>query len=196
MINESYPWKQDLLRRKRLILKFNCANLQDSAYTVIEKAVFYSAFIIRKLIDCRVKVSDEVDAYKFTIKGYCTRKNVDVMHRWPDENSHYWEHETMVCTKLGKDVCNWLIHSYIFFFGFDEVGKIDSFFVSSDFDRNKKLYRIELKDWIAYMEFVGYDSVVASEMRFDIPKKEYVVTKKKRGNSIDVDPCDIVGVTQ
>ena len=69
MIHESYPWKQDLLRRKRLILKYNCANLlsDDSAYTVIEKAVFYSAFIIRKLIDCRVKVSDEVDAYKFTL---------------------------------------------------------------------------------------------------------------------------------
>lgn len=185
MIHESYPWKQDLLRRKRLILKYNCADLlsKDSAYTVIEKAVFYSAFIIRKLIDCRVKVSDEVDAYKFTLKGFHPRKNVDVMHRWPDENSHDWEHETTACTKLGKEVCNWLIHSHIFFLGVDEDEKIDSFFVSSDYDRNKMLYRIELNDWIAYMEFVGSDSVVALEMRFDGCEKEYVVTKKDRGNS-------------
>ena len=152
MIYESYPWKQDLLRRKRLILKYNCANLlsEDSAYTVIEKAVFYSAFIIRKLIDCRVKVSDEVDAYKFTLKGFRPRKNVDVMHRWPDENSHDWEHETTAYTKSGKEICNWLIHSHIFFFGFDEDGKVESFFVSSDRDKNEMLYCIELKDWIEY----------------------------------------------
>lgn len=183
MIHESYPWKQDLVRRKRLILKYNCANLlsEDSAYTVIEQAVFYSAFIIRKLIDCRVKVSDEVDAYKFTLKSYRPRKNVDVMHRWPDENTHDWEHEMTACTKLGRDVCNWLIHSYVFFFGFDENKKIDCFFVSSDFDRNKMLYRIELKDWIAYIEFVGSDSVDVLEMRFDTCKKEYSITKKERG---------------
>ena len=183
MIHESYPWKQDLLRRKRLILKYNCVNLlsDDSAYTVIEKAVFYSAFIIRKLIDCRVKVSDEVDAYKFTLKGFRPRKNVDVMHRWPDENSHDWEHETTACTKLGKAVCNWLIHPHIFFFGVDEDGKIDSFFVSSDYDRNKMLYRIELKDWIAYMEFVGNDCIVSMNMHSDECKKDYVITKKERG---------------
>ena len=184
MIHESYPWKQDLLREKRLILKHNCANVlsNDSAYTVIEKAVFYSAFIIRKLIDCRVKVSDEVDAYKFALKGFRPRKNVDMMHRWPDENSHDWEHETTACTKLGRDVCNWLIHSYIFFFGFDEDGKIGSFFVSSDLDRNKLLYRINLKDWIAYMEFVGNDCIVSMNMHADECKKDYVFTRKERGS--------------
>ena len=194
MIHESYPWKQDLLRRKRLILKYNCANLlsEDSAYTVIERAVFYSAFIIRKLIDCRVKVSDEVDAYKFTLKGFRPLRNVDVMHRWPDENSHDWEHEAMTCTKSGKEICNWLIHSHIFFLGFDEDEKIDSFFVSSDYDRNKMLYRIELKDWIAYMEFVGSDSIVDLEMHFDRCKKEYVVAKKERGNSKGSAPVDVV----
>ena len=35
----------------------------------IEKAIFYSAFIIRKLIDCKGKVSDEVDKYSFTISA-------------------------------------------------------------------------------------------------------------------------------
>ena len=54
MIYESFPWKQDLLQRKRLILKYNHSELlseeNDRAYTVIEKAIFYSAFIIRKLI--------------------------------------------------------------------------------------------------------------------------------------------------
>ena len=183
MIHESYPWKQDLSRRKRLIQKYNSASFlsKDNAYTVIEKAVLYSAFIIRKLIDCKVKVSDEVDAYKFTLKGFRPKKNVDLMHRWPDQYSHDWEHEMTAYTKRGADICNWLIHSYIFFFGYDENEKIDCFFVSSDYDRNKMLYRIELKDWIAYMEFVGSDDIAALEMHFDKDKKEYVFTRKERG---------------
>ena len=185
MIYESYPWKQDLLRRKRLILKYNCADLlsedhEDRAYTVLEKAIFYSAFIIRKLIDCKTKVSDDVDAYKLVLTGIRPCKNIDWMHRWPDEDNYDWDHVTSY-TKSGEEVCNWLIHSYVFFFGFDGSGKIDSFYVSSDFDRNKLLYRIELKDWISYMEFVGSDYVVALDSHIDNSKNDYVFTKKERG---------------
>lgn len=118
MIYESYPWKQDLMRRKRLIKKYNRAELladDDRAYTVIEKAVFYSAFIIRKLIDCKGKTSDEVDEYLFHLKGVRPLKEIDLMHRWPEKDTHDWEHETTY-TKFGTDICNWLIHSYIFFF--------------------------------------------------------------------------------
>ena len=50
MIHESYPWKQDLLRKKEAILKYSTADLlqndeDDEAYTAIEMAIFYSAFI-------------------------------------------------------------------------------------------------------------------------------------------------------
>ena len=185
MIYESYPWKQDLLRRKQLILKYNRADFlsedQDNrAYTVIEKAIFYSAFIIRKLIDCKTKVSDDVDTYKFTLTGIRPRKNIDLMHRLPDEENYDWDHITAY-TKSGEAICNWLIHSFVFCLGFDEDGKIDSFYVSSDYDRNKLLYRIELKDWITYMEFIGRDYVVAMNMHIDECKKDFVVTKKKRG---------------
>lgn len=183
MIYESYPWKQDLMRRKRLIKKYNRAELladDDRAYTVIEKAVFYSAFIIRKLIDCKGKVSDEVDKYSFQLKGVRPLKKIDLMHRWPDEDTHDWEHE-ITYTKFGTDICNWLIHSYIFFFSYDENGVIDSFYVSSDYDRNKMLYRIELKDWLAYMDFVSSDYVVATCMHADEHKKDYIYTRKERG---------------
>lgn len=50
MVYESYPWKQDLRRRKNLLLRYNKADRFDAnfdtTYTVIEKAIFYSAFII------------------------------------------------------------------------------------------------------------------------------------------------------
>ena len=56
MVYESYPWKQELLRQKKLIIKYNTheeyLKPNDLAYTMVERGIFYSAFIIRKLIDC------------------------------------------------------------------------------------------------------------------------------------------------
>ena len=56
MLLESQPWKMDLKRRMQLLLKYNTLEnfdqKPDATYTVIEKCIFYSAFIIRKLIDC------------------------------------------------------------------------------------------------------------------------------------------------
>lgn len=53
MIFESFPWKQDLRRRKNLIIKYNTAEHfeknDDTTYTVIEKAIFYGCIkLLRK----------------------------------------------------------------------------------------------------------------------------------------------------
>lgn len=172
------------MRRKQLILKYNRTGPlvadDDRAYTIIEKAILYSAFIIRKLIDCKVKVSDEIDQYIFHLKGVRPVKQIDLMHRWLDADTHNWEHEETY-TKLGTEICNWLIHSYVFLLSYDENDTVDSFYVSSDYDRNKMLYRIELNDWLAYMDFVGKNYVAAICMHADENKKDYVCTLKARG---------------
>ena len=118
MVYESYPWKQALLRRKRLFLKYNTVEQfernEEATYTILEKAVFYSAFIIRKLIDCRGKLSDDADQYVIRTKGFTPLKEVNAINRWPDEDTHDWDHYQQKTVK-GKDICNWLIHSYVFF---------------------------------------------------------------------------------
>ena len=100
MIFESFPWKQDLRRRKNLIIKYNTAEHfeknDDTTYTVIEKAIFYSAFIIRKLIDCGGKLSDESENYSLKVCSVQPLKPVDRLHRWPEEDSHDWENEKEV----------------------------------------------------------------------------------------------------
>ena len=112
MIFESFPWKQDLRRRKNLIIKYNTAEHfeknDDTTYTVIEKAIFYSAFIIRKLMDCGGKLSDESENYSLKVCSVQPLKPVDRLHRWPEEDSHDWENEKEVVV-TGKNVCNWLI---------------------------------------------------------------------------------------
>lgn len=53
-------------------------------------------------------------------------KLVDFLHRWPEEDSHDWDNEKKVVV-TGKSVCNWLIHSYMFFVVFNEDNVIYSF---------------------------------------------------------------------
>lgn len=184
MIFESYPWKQDLHRRKNLLLKYNKADLfetnEEGTYTVIEKAIFYSAFIARKLIDCGGKLSDEAENYSMRVYSVRPIKRVDNMHRWPEEDSHDWDNEQET-TVAGKNVCNWLIHSFMFYLVFNEDGVVDSFSVTSDFDRNKILYRIPLKAWIDYIEYIATDDIVSLSSHYDPKKNEYVYTRKMRG---------------
>ena len=54
------------------------------------------------------------------------------------------------------------------------------FYVSSDYDRNKVLYRISMKDWIQYMNFVSTAYVVAADCHYSVEKKDCIYTKKER----------------
>jgi len=184
LVFESYPWKHDLQRRRILIIKHNTEerfdNNFEATYTVLEKCVFYSAFIIRKLIDCGGKLSDEADKYTIPVKAIKPIKHIDYMNRWPEEDSHDWENEKEV-TLTGKSLCNSLIHSYIFFFEFAENGSVISFCVSSDFDKNKMLYKITLADWLNYMTFIATDDIVSLSTHYDEKTDGHIIVKKERG---------------
>ena len=184
MIYESYPWKQDLFKQKQLIIKYNTAERLSkndvATYTAIEKGIFYSAFIIRKLIDCASKMSNEAVNYALKVGEIKPIRNIDLMHRWPEKNSHDWENERIITTK-GKNVCNWLIHSYMFFLIYGEDECVEGFCVSSDYDRNKSLYRITLEEWFRYMDFIAMDDIISMNIHFSKEQKDYVFTRKKRG---------------
>lgn len=184
MIFESFPWKRDLLKRKNLIIKYNTTEHfeknNDATYTVIEKSVFYSAFIIRKLIDCGGKLSDEADHYSLKVFSVRPLQPIDRLHQWPEEDSHDWENEKEIIV-AGKNICNWLIHSYMFFMVFNEDNIIDSFSVTSDFDRNKILYRIPLRSWIAYMDYIASDDIVSMSSHYDFSVGDYIYSRKERG---------------
>lgn len=186
MVYESFPWKQDLYRRRNEIVEYNTADHfvedDEKTYTILEKGIFYSAFIIRKLIDCGSKTSGEVDHYSIPIIMYKPLKEINRYSRWPDEKTYDWDHYERGQAN-GKDVCNWLIHSYVFFLCHDgENGPMTGFFVASDFDRNKVLYYIEIDDWLKYIDFVATDDIEESYEQYDEKKKDYVYLTKKRGN--------------
>ncbi len=170
-------------RRKRLILEYNASECfdknYDGTYTIIEKAIFYSAFIIRKLIDCNSKLSDEANSYSLTVFSIAPLKRIDRMHRWPEEDSHDWNNEKKT-TLLGKSLCNSLIHSFVFFIRFNNASVIDSFCVSSDYDKNTVLYRFPLTEWIKYIGFIASDDIVRLDSHYSRKHAEYIYTRKER----------------
>ena len=54
MILESWPWKQDLLRRKSLLIRYNTSDHllenEERAYTTIEKAIFILLLLSESLL--------------------------------------------------------------------------------------------------------------------------------------------------
>lgn len=188
MIFESGPWKDDLSSYRSKIMEYcsskyfqNDDDVSDNAYSILEKSIFYSAFVIRKLVECKTKLSDEADRYALKVEIFESKRHFDNMHNWISENSHDWNTPPQKKTKQGKDVCNWLIHSLIFEFACnDDDQSIEGFFVSSDFDSDKCLYHVSIKDWLSYVDFISSDDV--SELHAERTEKGIKYKKVRNKN--------------
>lgn len=66
----------------------------------------------------------------------------------------------------------------------NEIDTISNFLVSSDYDKNKFIYKISFDDWLDYMSFIISDDVCYCECQFDHKKGEYVYTNKKRRKNL------------
>ena len=167
MLYSVFNWKKDLKNKRELIIKNNLIKVLnanfDSAYHKIESSIFISAFIIRKLIE-NDKLTTESDDFDFQIKYYKSINNVNKINRFD------------ICK--GKEICNWIIHSYIFIPIFKK-NILEGFYLSSDFDRNKILYKIELDRWLKYVDIIIEDKVLTKTMSYNIKKNDYIFIDKK-----------------
>ena len=80
----------------------------------------------------------------------------------------------------------------MFFVVFNEDGIIDSFSVTSDFDRNKVLYRIPLDAWIAYMDYIASDDIVGMSSHYDPKANDYVFQPHRTWKTIGYKLCTLV----
>lgn len=184
MIYDSWLWKNELQNQKNKIVRNNkknkLKNHSDSNLFKIERALLFSATIARVLIESQ-KLSDDVDCYKILISANKPIKNIDRLHRWLDENEYNWDHTTKE-EVYGKNICNWIIHSYVFSLLFDGDDIVIGFLVSSDYDRNKAIYTISLDEWLKFIDLVISDDVISLTTTFDDKKSDYIYTQKQRGN--------------
>lgn len=187
MIYDSWTWKKDLrkcIAQLKWLKKLKYCHALDSffnrVYHCFDREVLYSAIIARKLIESD-KLSDAADSFQFDVVVHRPRRNVDKLHRWIEDGDYEWD-STAKESVLGKNICNSIIHSYVYCLFLDEKTNIGGFFVSSDFDRNKLLYQVNLNSWIDFLEYIADDDVVSTTFRFNKGKMEYVSRRKVRGS--------------
>lgn len=178
MIYDSQSWRNQLVDIKNEIQEVNIKEKFKSDYertsSILEKDIFLSAFIIRKLIDCKSKVIDKLREYTFIVRTYRPIKRVDFFHRWPGDGCFDLEksNEIHVNEKL---ICNSLIHSYVFWTELKEAnGPTQGFYVSSDKDRNKILYYVNMQDYIKFLNLAINSEVLDQEITFDEKKQDYI----------------------
>ena len=54
-------------------------------------------------------------------------------------------------------------------------------FIQVGQSRNKTLYKISMKDWLAYIDYIATDNIVEMSSHYDEKAHDYIYTRKERG---------------
>ncbi|MEZ0259523.1 MAG: hypothetical protein ACAH80_00845 [Alphaproteobacteria bacterium] len=177
MIYESSYYKNELQAiasrmRKRLQQK----RWTDRSFFLLEKDVFYSFYIIRKLIEAPAKISSKTVNLKIKLSFYKpTNVKPNYLNRFEFYELYNLEKPNPIQKKLGF-ICNQFVHSYIFCPDFSEDGKFLGLFFNSDFERKNGLYQIRIKDVINLCEEVARDYPNNVQYSYNFEKQDYDIT--------------------
>ncbi|MGO4998302.1 hypothetical protein [Oceanisphaera sp. W20_SRM_FM3] len=156
MIWESSCWKEPLLESAFRLEKFSTSTEVDEAeFVEVEKDVFIGFYAIRKLMDT-AKISDSTKNIDIALGCFPNLKPVDYMN-WHKVDELYDLSSKQRETKTLRALCNFIVHSYVFMPELSDDGRLASFYVTSDKDRNKKLYSILITQIVEIFKLVGND---------------------------------------
>jgi hypothetical protein len=201
VIDDSNVWK-DRLRRERTALKRSLRrSLHDpdqveSALAAIEVFAFLVGYIVRKLIESK-KLSDELEGATMEVVAHKRRE--------PDSkldflNAHHVEraYDLSAAHKknLGlRQLCNLLVHSFVFMPAIDQKEVCAGFYVNSDQTKERELVFVDWADFDLLVSEVVQDDVVAmsvdrvagrvtrSRVEGDAPKTSVVLNVTRRESS-------------
>lgn len=132
---------------------------------------FYS---VRKLIEAS-KLEDKVANQNAAVVKFCSNGKRVLRTDW----THFWDHydlsnpvETVVPL---TSLCNQFIHSYVFSCAFSELKEFESLLVSSDRERNRVLYSVDIAEVIRIFESVGNSYPDSVKFVFNVKKGDYDV---------------------
>ena len=172
MIYESSYWKNDLLKSsKNLNKRVNQKKWYKRSFVSTEKEIFTSFYAIRKLIESS-KLTNTLADKSFSAMSYKSLgKVVTQMNCHNIDELYDFDNERKVDLTL-RNICNLIIHSYVFLFNFENE-KFNGIYVNSDFSKNKNLYWISLKTISDIFEEVGENYPDSARFTFNQEKNDY-----------------------
>lgn len=178
MIWESSDWKKSLLDIAKRLKEFKeIENLTNKQFIQIEKDIFIGFYSIRKLIDTVTKITDNTKNLKVTILWHPNIKNV-TFRNYHFVNELYDLHKQQQEERDIYFISSRIIHSFIFAPLLNEQKGLNGILFSSDIDKNKKIYYMDIDLVIKIFTTVGHDYPSSIEMSINSEtNKEEVIVK-------------------
>ena len=175
MIWDSSFWKKDLDgRARRLRERKSQTRWGDASQARTEQDVMLAFYSIRKLIEAD-KLTTAVRNSVVEIRSFPWRgKRVNQLN-WHRLDELYDLASPHVANKRLMWLCNQVIHSYVFLLQFQEAGGLAGVLLSSDFERNRALYCIDIDPLIELLERVVVDEPERVEMKLNSRTGDYDV---------------------
>jgi hypothetical protein len=148
MIFESSPWKKELGRLLKSLSRWSTKPGSSRADFYIQRAVFMSAFIMRKLIENR-KVTDSVRDRSVRCAVYrpfrAISGRISTFSGLADITDDYDMAKPEAITLNCFDLMSEIMHSYVFKIVLDDQERMVSLLVNSYNKRDDRLLEIDLK---------------------------------------------------
>lgn len=159
MITESYYWKKPLLDTAEKISKTTIAAESkdfDEIYNTLEREISIGFYSIRKLLDTKATITDELRSSLFEIEVFKNTKIKEIRER---DRFHFHEfynlEESHKEKRKLKYICDSIIHSFVFCIGMYVSGEIICLYFTSDTNKEDKLYCIDIKEICRIFNAVG-----------------------------------------
>ena len=166
-----HHWKSELKRLCHEITFWkNATVFYEYAKYRLSRSLLYSAIILRKMFEDEIEVESISKEKRWQLPKLTIINSETKAIRY----SYTAEYEWMVRGKLcasdygkgsdvslrTKDVCNWLIHSYVWGIAhYTDERKYAGFLVASDYDKGKFVHFISFDEWIKLIKFVLENAV-------------------------------------
>ena len=184
MVLDSIPWKEEL---QKLCDELTSIKLpfeydeDDQSDFLIERALLYSAFVARLLLDAR-KVTDSLNSCCMPV-GIIPNSLENPEHiiplfrRIPEHDYYDFENETIKSISCRK-ILNQIIHSFVIpTYEVDKTGSVIGFFVSSDMQANTQLFHVKLEHCIIFLQKIKHDDITSIKTYFDEKKDKWIEIK-------------------
>ncbi|MBR5314352.1 MAG: hypothetical protein IKU45_02940 [Clostridia bacterium] len=163
-------WKNELKRLSWEISFWRKITiLNDLAEHRLNRAILYSAAILRKIIEDEKEAEAKTEAIAKEIK--ISPPKLITIHssleaiKYPYTGEEGWAIRGKLCALdygkghtvcvKAKDVCNWILHSYVWGVACNEDRKtFTGFLVASDFDKEKFVHFMPFDEWSKLIQLV------------------------------------------
>lgn len=169
MIHESAPWKDELELCSGDLFPRTTDCKEDVPFK-LERALFLSAFIVRKLLENR-KLTDKVASQRLDVSFHAAidRERLAHQREMPGglEIGGDFEEKGTKGEASFLNVANQIIHSLALYWVVDDDCLAEGFFVCSYKSQSKKAMLVSLDEWCRLIMSVAKDDVARSVIYTD-----------------------------